>query len=226
MQRKISGSISTRRASKVVRALQEELSPYHGYAAPSIVLPSDNARKTHHEPWKSSVKLGFIPDPARDATSDSGTDVSRQLRVEEGEAVHILDDPDNGWIYARTDRAEGWIPKWAVHEQTSRRESVRKSVGPLELTHEKANDNLPFRSSAHVHGSADLALNTSVQCPTEGLPIDRLFPSETVSAAVYHSGLSADSMLAGDRALAVADAVLGPTQRQNRPPPPPPRRQK
>jgi hypothetical protein len=113
------------------------------FRAPLIAVKGEivegEKRETEYEGWlwcqNNDGINAWVPETHLEPTSDSGKFQflrdynSRELNVEEGQEVIVLEE-DSGWIWVRTTLGEeGWIPLENVQDLKDRPDSIPDLMG-------------------------------------------------------------------------------------------------
>jgi len=125
---------------KILKVTKDHKSEFH---VPMVAMKGEivqgEKRETQYKGWlwcqNNHGVNAWVPETHLEATSDSGKYQflkdynSRELNVEEGQEVIVLEE-DSGWIWVRTTLGEeGWIPLEKVQDLKDKPDSIPDLMG-------------------------------------------------------------------------------------------------
>lgn len=120
---------------KILKVIKSHVSEF---SVPLIAAKGEivqgEKRETEYEGWfwcqNNAGAAAWVPEPYLERVSDSGQFQiikdynSRELTIDEGQEVIVLDE-ESGWAWARTTLGEeGWIPLRNLQNLTDRPDSI------------------------------------------------------------------------------------------------------
>ena len=125
---------------KILRVIKNHKTEFHvPLVAVKGELVQGEERETEYKGWlwcqNSAGINAWVPETYLEKTSDSGQYQflkdynSRELNVNEGQEVIVLDE-DSGWVWVRTTLGEeGWIPSGNVQDMSGKPDSIPDLMG-------------------------------------------------------------------------------------------------